>query len=67
MLLVIYYLGLVVVGDMLAYLVGFLVERQFGSNPSLIVFLALYFGVLWGSWVLSVWLTEPKKAPALSV
>jgi hypothetical protein len=38
-----------------------------GSHASLIVFLALYFGFLWVSWVLAVWATEPKKAnPAAS-
>ena len=64
MLLIVWYLGLVVAGDALAYLVGLLVESQFGSNTSMIVFLAMYFAVLWLAWILSVWITEPKKAAA---
>jgi hypothetical protein len=28
----------------------------------LVVFLALYFSSLWMAWLLSVWVTEPKKA-----
>jgi hypothetical protein len=53
-----------IVGDLLAYLIGRLVEYQWGSYVSLVVFLALYFLSLWVSWLLSVWATEPKKAAA---
>jgi hypothetical protein len=38
-----------------------MVERQFGSQVSLIVFLTLYFLFLWISWLLAVWMTEPKR------
>jgi hypothetical protein len=41
-----------------------LVEYQWGSQASLIVFLALYFIFLWVSWILSVWVTQPKKVVA---
>jgi hypothetical protein len=62
MLLIIWYLGLVVIGDALAYFAGLFVEHEgWGSNTSMIVFLAIYFLTLWIAWVLSVWLTEPKK------
>jgi hypothetical protein len=30
---------------------------------SLIVFLALYFLSLWVAWLLSVWMTKPRRAP----
>jgi hypothetical protein len=43
-----------------AYFVGLITERTFGSHASLIVFLTLYFLFLWISWVLAVWMTEPK-------
>jgi hypothetical protein len=33
-----------------------------GGQVSLIVFLTLYFLFLWVSWVLAVWMTEPKHA-----
>ena len=31
---------------------------------ALVVFLALYFVSLWMAWLLSVWVTEPKKVAA---
>jgi hypothetical protein len=64
MTLLLWYAGFMVSGVGLAYLIGRLVEYQWGSNASLIVFLALYFVLLWVSWVLSVWMTEPKKQAA---
>jgi hypothetical protein len=45
--LIVYYLGFVLVGDLADYLIGLIVERQFGSHASLIIFLALYAVVLW--------------------
>ena len=62
MLLIVYYVGFMIVGDLSDYLIGLFVEREFGSQASLIVFLALYFLFLWLSWVLAVWMTEPKHA-----
>jgi hypothetical protein len=62
MSLIIWYLGFMILGDICAYFIGLLVEYQWGSHVSLIVFLALYFTSLWVSWILSVWVTQPKKA-----
>jgi len=62
MTLIIYYLVFMIGGDFAAYFIGLAVEYEFGSQVSLIVFLALYFLFLWVSWVLAVWLTEPKRA-----
>jgi hypothetical protein len=64
MALIFWYLGLVAVGDVLAYFVGLLVERQWGQYPSMIVFLAMYFLTLWVAWVIAVRVTEPKKSSA---
>jgi hypothetical protein len=61
MTLLFWYVGFVAAGDVLTYLIGLFVEYEWGSNASLIVFLTLYFLVLWVSWILSVWMTEPKK------
>jgi hypothetical protein len=62
MLLIIWYLGLVAIGDALAYLSGLFVKYEgWGSNTSMIVFLAIYFLTLWVAWVLAVRLSEPKK------
>ena len=64
MMLIIYYLALVAAGDVLAYLSGLFVEYEWGSNASLIVFLAIYFVTLWAAWVTAVWLSGPKKETA---
>jgi len=60
LLLIVYYVGFMIAGDLSDYLIGLIVEREFGSQASLIVFLALYFLFLWLSWLLAVWMTEPK-------
>ena len=64
MALIVWYLGIVAVGDVLAYFIGLFVEYEWGGLASMVVFLALYFVMLWGAWVFSVWITEPKKAVA---
>lgn len=62
MLLIVYYVVFMIAGDLAAYVIGLLTEREFGSQVSLIAFLALYFLFLWVSWLLAVWMTEPKHA-----
>ena len=62
MTLIVYYVAFMIAGDLAAYLIGLGVEQAFGSQASLIVFLALYFLFLWFSWLLAVWMTEPKVA-----
>jgi hypothetical protein len=64
MTLLLWYVGFVLSGDVLAYLIGRLVEYEWGSNASLVVFLTLYFLILWVSWVLAVWITEPRRQAA---
>lgn len=66
MQLLVYYIGFMILGDLGAYAIGLVTERAFGSQASLIVFLVLYFLFLWISWVLAVWLTEPKTKTAPS-
>jgi hypothetical protein len=58
--LIVYYVVFMITGDIAAYVIGLVTEREFGGQVSLIVFLALYFLFLWVSWVLAVWMTEPK-------
>jgi hypothetical protein len=60
MLLILYYVIFMIAGDVAAYLIGLMVEYEWGSQVSLIVFLALYFLFLWVSWLLAVWMTKPK-------
>jgi hypothetical protein len=59
--LIFYYVAFMILGDLATYAIGFVVEREFGSNVSLIVFLTLYFLFLWIAWLLAVWFTEPKR------
>jgi cation transporter-like permease len=60
--LIVYYVVFMIAGDIAAYVIGLVTEREFGGQVSLIVFLALYFLFLWVSWLLAVWMTEPKHA-----
>jgi len=59
-----WYVGLLRASVVLACLCGRFVKYEWGSNPSLIVFLTLYFLTLWVSWILAVWITEPKRQAA---
>jgi hypothetical protein len=62
MVLLIWYVGLVAMGDAFAYLIGRFAEYAgAGSNTSMIIFLAIYFLTLWVAWVIAVRLTESKK------
>jgi hypothetical protein len=61
MALIVYYVAFMIAGDIATYLIGLAVEYEFGSHASLIVFLVFYFLFLWVSWLLAVWMTEPKK------
>ena len=53
MSLIVYYVVFMIVGDFAAYFLGLFTEYEWGSQVSLIVFLALYFLFLWVSWVLA--------------
>jgi hypothetical protein len=59
MRLLVYYIVLMILGDLAAYLIGLSVEHYW-PQASLATFLFLYFLFLWVSWVIAVWLTEPK-------
>jgi hypothetical protein len=60
-LLIAYYVAFMIAGDLAAYAIGWVTELEFGSQVSLIVFLALYFASLWIAWVLAVWMTQPPR------
>ena len=64
MQLIMYYIVLMIAGDVAAYFIGLAIERAFGGQVSLIAFLVLYFLFLWVAWVLAVRLTEPRGAKA---
>ena len=66
MQLIIYYVVFMIAGDLAAYVLGLVTEGMFGGQASLIVFLTLYFLFLWISWLLAVWVTEPKHTEPVS-
>ena len=66
MWLIVYYVVFMITGDLAAYIIGLLTEREFGGQVSLIVFLTLYFLFLWVSWVLAVWITKPTHVKPAS-
>ena len=64
MMLIVWYVLFMIIGDFISYFLGAVIERLWGSQASLVAFLALYFMTLWMAWVLAVWMTAPKKKPA---
>jgi hypothetical protein len=62
MLLLVYYVAFVLVGTAVAATIGVWLD-PFSQIVSLTVFFILFFGLLWGAWVLSVRLTEPAEGP----
>jgi cation transporter-like permease len=62
MTLILYYVVFMIGGDIAAYFLGLLVEYEWGTHVSLIVFLVLYFFSLWVAWILAVWVTRPRDA-----
>ena len=62
MSLILYYVVFMIGGDIAAYFLGLLVEYEWGTHVSLIVFLVLYFFSLWVAWMLAVWVTRPRDA-----
>jgi hypothetical protein len=63
MVLLIVYIGLMIVGDLIAYTIGLAIERAV-PGASLPAFLAMYFLFLGLAWVIAVRITEPRAQPA---
>jgi TctA family transporter len=63
MLLILRYLMFMIIGCIIAYGSGLLVEYEWGKQAGLIVFLCLYTASLYGTWILAVWMTGPKRVP----
>ena len=62
MTLILSYVAFMIGGDLAAYFLGLLVEYEWRTHASLIVFPALYFFFLWVAWMLAVWVTTPRGA-----
>jgi len=61
--LLIVYVVLVIIGDIVDYFIGLVVE-QYWPSASLPIFLFLYFLFLWVAWILAVKITAPKSVAA---
>ena len=59
MSLLIVYLALMITGDIAAYLIGLVIER----NAPAAAFLAMYFVFLWVAWIIAVRITAPRAQP----
>jgi hypothetical protein len=66
MWLLIVYIGLVLVGDAVDYVIGLFIERMWGAQASLVIFLVLYFVFLWIAWIVAVRITEPRAEPKVA-
>jgi CBS-domain-containing membrane protein len=62
MSLLIVYVALVIMGNLIAYFVGLMIDRTV-PTASLPAFLAMYFAFLWVSWVIAVRITQPRVRP----
>jgi hypothetical protein len=63
MKLIVYYVVIQLIGDAIAVFLGLGIEKV-APAISMPLFLTMYFGVLWGAWVIAVRMTEPKIASA---
>jgi len=59
MSLLVIYVALMITGDIIAYMIGLVIERN-ALSASLLAFLAMYFAFLWVAWVIAVRITEPR-------
>ena len=61
MQLLLVYCVVALVGEVMAFGVGLIIERLLPSI-SLLMYMALFFGVLWGGWLLAVHITDRWSA-----
>lgn len=60
MRLIVYYLAISLAADVVAVLLCLWIELYWPA-ASMPIFISLYFGILWGAWVVAVRLTEPQE------
>jgi hypothetical protein len=63
MILMFVYVGLVAVGEVLAFIICQLFDQVIPSAWSMVVYMIVFFGVLWAAWPLSVSVTEKWIVP----
>jgi hypothetical protein len=65
MWLIVAYVILMITGDIVAYLMGLVVERMWGPAVSLPFFLFMYFLLLWVAWLIAWGSPEVTSASAI--
>jgi hypothetical protein len=63
MRLIVVYCVLVTIGEVVVFGLGLVVERVLPAF-SMLIYMAMFFGVLWGGWPISVQITERWFLPA---
>jgi hypothetical protein len=58
MIVMIVYVLLVVAGEVLAFFIANALDSFVPAAWSMIFYMALFFGVIWGAWPLAVYVTE---------
>jgi hypothetical protein len=62
MRLIVVYCILVAIGEVIAFFLGLIVEQVIPSF-SMLIYMLMFFGVLWGGWPISVYITERWLMP----
>ncbi|HWP25909.1 MAG TPA: hypothetical protein VNL39_06160 [Xanthobacteraceae bacterium] len=58
MLAIIVYVAVVAVGEIIAFGLGVVIDRMVPDAWSMIIYMAMFFGVIWGAWPIAVYITE---------
>jgi hypothetical protein len=58
MIVMIVYVLLVAIGEVLAFFIARAFDSVVPSAWSMIFYMTLFFGVIWGVWPVAVWITE---------
>jgi hypothetical protein len=63
MILIVVYVGMVVIGEFIAFGLGRVVDAAVPSW-SMMIYMGMFFGVLWAAWPLAVFVTEKWVIPS---
>ncbi|HVY59410.1 MAG TPA: hypothetical protein VHA77_16285 [Xanthobacteraceae bacterium] len=63
MILMAVYVGFLIIGEVIAYAIGTIVDQEWPS-ASLLVFLVLFFAMFWFAWILAVRTTARWEEPS---
>jgi hypothetical protein len=58
MLAIIVYVAIVAIGEIVVFGIGVIVDELVSDSWSMIIYMAMFFGVIWGAWPPAVYITE---------